>query len=67
MKKKQYDVMPAKFEKEPEYKDIKPADQSSDNDTDRITPANDRNKEKTDEAYLKNSTGSGTAPNEGRK
>ena len=68
MEKKQFGVEPAKIDKEPEYRDVKPADQSGDNDMDKMPPpVNDEAKKETDEAYLKNSAGSGPAPNKGRE
>ena len=66
-KKKPFDVERQKFEEEPEYKDVKRADQSADNDIDRVTPGNDPGKKATDEAYIKNQSGSGTGPSSGRQ
>ncbi|MES2648688.1 MAG: hypothetical protein V4717_17560 [Bacteroidota bacterium] len=61
-KDKQFNVKHQKFEEEPEYRDVKPADQSGDNDIDRIaTHPNDKAKEETDEAYRKNQSGSETS------
>jgi hypothetical protein len=65
-KDKQYGVKPQKFEEEFEYRDIKPADQSGDNDTDRIVKKDDEGKKATDEAYMKEQTGNGTSPSSGR-
>jgi len=56
-KNKQYDVKHQKFEEEFEYRDVKPADQSGDNDTDRIVADDEESKKATDEAYIKNQTG----------
>jgi hypothetical protein len=67
MKKKQFGVEPAKFEKDPGYVDVKRADQSGDNDSDYAPPLPDEAKKATDESYLKNSAGVGTTPAEGRK
>jgi len=61
MEKKQFNVEHQRFEKEPGYKDVKPADQSADNDIDRLTSADDEAKKSTDDAYMKNKTGNGSA------
>jgi hypothetical protein len=66
-KNKQYGVKPQKFEEEFEYRDIKPADQSGDNDTDRIiSNDDDESKKATDEAYMNEQQGNGTSPSSGR-
>ena len=64
-KKKQYNVVPQKFEEEPEYNDVKPGDQGGDNDIDRITATDEGAKKKTDESYIKQQTGKGTEPSPG--
>ena len=66
-KKKPFDTEEQKFEKEPEYDDVKRAAQSGDNDMDRPTPANDEAKKATDEAYTKNQSGAGTGPSVSRQ
>lgn len=67
-KDKQYGVKPQKFEEEFEYRDVKPADQSGDNDTDRIvTNEDDKGKQATDEAYIKQQSGNGMSPSAGRE
>ena len=60
-KDKQFNVKHQKFEEDPAYIDVKRADQSGDNDIDRMAPQpNDKAKEATDEAYLENQSGTGT-------
>jgi hypothetical protein len=67
-KDKQFNVKHQKFEDEPEYNDVKRADQSGDNDIDRIvSQPNDKAKEETDEAYTKNQSGTGNEPTKGRQ
>ena len=66
LKKKSFGAEPRKFEEESEYRDVKPADQSGDNDTDRVPAASDGVRKATDEAYTKNQAGSGTGPSIGR-
>jgi len=67
-KKKPYNVVPQKFEQEFEYNDVKPADQSGDNDIDRITRNEDADgaKKQTDESYMNQQTGTGTETSGGR-
>lgn len=67
MKKKAFDVEPAKFEDDPGYKDVKPADQSADNDIDRIAPDNEPGKKETDEAYFKKRNSSEAFPDPAKK
>ncbi|CAN5508697.1 hypothetical protein BH10BAC3_BH10BAC3_07700 [soil metagenome] len=67
-KTKQSGVKPEKFESEPEYKDLKRANESADNDMDRVAPNNiyDDAKKATDEAYMKDQSGKGTSPSSSR-
>ena len=68
VKKEQNENQPQKIGTDPGYKDIKRADESADNDMDRIAPQpNDDAKKATDEAYMKDQTGSGTGPSSGRR
>lgn len=60
----QFGIDRQKLEKGKQYRDIKPAEQSGDNDMDRVSPENDKAKEETDKAYLKQGNKSGISPDQ---